>query len=116
MSHVTGRREAHGEAGRGMYAAGLLRLGLAPSAAATVCPARGERRPRSAAPSRRPRGATASSRIPAEFKRRGQSERPTTLSFWQYVGFHVDAQKFIAEEYKRRTIRMSRSRSRRTLD
>jgi raffinose/stachyose/melibiose transport system substrate-binding protein len=25
---------------------------------------------------------------------------PTTLTFWQYVGFHVDVQKEIAEEYK----------------
>jgi ABC-type glycerol-3-phosphate transport system substrate-binding protein len=27
---------------------------------------------------------------------------PTTLTFWQYVPFHVDTQRFIAEEYKNR--------------
>lgn len=26
---------------------------------------------------------------------------PTTLTFWQYVGFHVNVQKLIAEEYKK---------------
>ena len=31
-----------------------------------------------------------------------KASSPTTLSFWQYVGFHVDVQKFIAEEYKKR--------------
>src|SRR5215470_6747705 len=40
---------------------------------------------------------------PAEFKApRVKASSPTTLSFWQYVGFHVEVQKFIAEEYKRR--------------
>ena len=31
-----------------------------------------------------------------------KASSPTTISFWQYVGFHVDVQKFIAEEYKKR--------------
>src|SRR5688572_10409328 len=40
---------------------------------------------------------------PAEFKApRVKASSPTTLSFWQYVGFHVEVQNFIAEEYKRR--------------
>jgi len=40
---------------------------------------------------------------PAEFKApKVKASSPTTISFWQYVGFHVDVQKFIAEEYKRR--------------
>jgi len=40
---------------------------------------------------------------PVEFKGpRVKASSPTTLSFWQYVGFHVEVQKFIAEEYKRR--------------
>jgi ABC-type glycerol-3-phosphate transport system substrate-binding protein len=26
---------------------------------------------------------------------------PTKLTFWQYVGFHVEAQKFISDEYKK---------------
>jgi raffinose/stachyose/melibiose transport system substrate-binding protein len=40
---------------------------------------------------------------PAELKApKVKASSPTTLSFWQYVGFHVDVQKFIAEEFKRR--------------
>jgi ABC-type glycerol-3-phosphate transport system substrate-binding protein len=40
---------------------------------------------------------------PVEFKApKVKASVPTTISFWQYVGFHVDAQKFIAEEYKKR--------------
>jgi raffinose/stachyose/melibiose transport system substrate-binding protein len=33
---------------------------------------------------------------------RVKASAPTTLTFWQYVGFHVDVQKLIAEEYKSR--------------
>src|SRR5262245_64775010 len=37
---------------------------------------------------------------PAEFKPpRVKASAPTTLTFWQYVGFHVAAQRFIADEY-----------------
>lgn len=40
---------------------------------------------------------------PAEFKPpRAKASAPTTLSFWQYVGFHVTVQRFIADEYKKR--------------
>ena len=40
---------------------------------------------------------------PAEFKApRVKASAPTTLSFWQYVGFHVTVQRFIADEYKKR--------------
>jgi ABC-type glycerol-3-phosphate transport system substrate-binding protein len=40
---------------------------------------------------------------PAEFlPPRTKAASPTTLTFWQYVGFHVAVQKFIAEEYKKR--------------
>ena len=40
---------------------------------------------------------------PAEFKPpRVKASAPTTLSFWQYVGFHVTVQRFIADEYKKR--------------
>lgn len=40
---------------------------------------------------------------PAEFKApKTKASAPTTLTFWQYVGFHVDVQKLIAEEYKKR--------------
>jgi raffinose/stachyose/melibiose transport system substrate-binding protein len=42
-------------------------------------------------------------RNPVEFKApRARASAPTTLSFWQYVGFHVAAQRFIADEYKKR--------------
>jgi len=30
-----------------------------------------------------------------------KASAPTTLTFWQYVGFHVNVQKFIGEEYKK---------------
>ena len=40
---------------------------------------------------------------PAELKApRVKATAPTALTFWQYVGFHVTAQRFIAEEYKKR--------------
>lgn len=39
---------------------------------------------------------------PAKFEPpKTKASKPTTLSFWQYVGFHVDVQKFIAAEYKK---------------
>lgn len=31
-----------------------------------------------------------------------KASKPTTLSLWHYNGFHVDVQKYIAEEYKKR--------------
>lgn len=31
-----------------------------------------------------------------------KAKAPTVLSFWQYVGFHVDVQKLIGEEFKKR--------------
>jgi raffinose/stachyose/melibiose transport system substrate-binding protein len=83
----------------------LLRLGLL---SATAGPAllRG-RRPAEAqiggaqpAPAPAPAGEL---KNPVEFKPpRIKAAGPTTLTFWQYVGFHVEVQKFIAEEYKRR--------------
>jgi ABC-type glycerol-3-phosphate transport system substrate-binding protein len=40
---------------------------------------------------------------PVEFKApRVKATAPTTLTFWQYVGFHVTVQRFIADEYKKR--------------
>src|SRR6266850_1967143 len=48
-------------------------------------------------------GPAAELKNPAEFRApKVKAAAPTTLSFWQYVGFHVEVQKFIAEEYKRR--------------
>ena len=116
MSDGTRRGQRCGDAQRGMSRRKLLRLGLLSATAAPVL-----LRPRRAAaqiggthPARR-RRRRATSRI--RWSSRDPRPRrvgPTTLSFWQYVGFHIEVQKFIAEEYKRGTIRTSRSRSPRT--
>ena len=103
MSNCEGRREAHGETRRGMSRRRLLGLGLLSAAAPAVL-----LRPtaRGGADRRRPAGRAAPAgelKNPAEFKGpKVKASSPTTLSFWQYVGFHVDVQKFIAEEYKKR--------------
>src|SRR5262249_31408308 len=40
---------------------------------------------------------------PVEFKPpRVKASAPTSLSFWQYVGFHVTLQRFIADQYRKR--------------
>jgi len=104
MSNVTGRREAHGEAGRGMSRRRLLRLGLLSATASPVLlrSRRAAAQIGGAQPSPAP-APTGELKNPAEFKGpRVKASSPTTLSFWQYVGFHVEVQKFIAEEYKRR--------------
>src|ERR1044071_7235653 len=98
MSNVTGRRGT-----RGISRRRLLRLGLlsAPAAPMLLRPSRsvaqiGGTQPSAPAP-------TGELKNPVEFKGpKVKASSPTTLSFWQYVGFHVDVQKFIAEEYKRR--------------
>ena len=60
-------------------------------------------RPRSAGPSRTAPTPAGELKNPVEFKGpKVKASSPTTISFWQYVGFHVDVQKFIAEEYKKR--------------
>jgi len=83
---------------------GLLRLGLL---SATVAPTfLRARRAAAQIGGAQPAPATAPTgelKNPAEFKGpKVRASGPTTLSFWQYVGFHVEVQKFIAEEYKRR--------------
>src|SRR3989454_10307655 len=94
MSKVTGRISRRK----------LLRLGIL---AATATPLR--LRPRHAAAQTggaQPvptKPATGDLKNPVEFKGpKVKASSPTTLSFWQYVGFHVEVQKFIAEEYKKR--------------
>jgi raffinose/stachyose/melibiose transport system substrate-binding protein len=114
MSDGARRDRASGQVGRGhggswQGAAGLsrrrlLRLGLAAAAGAPAL-----LRARSAvaqiggaqpAPAPAPTGAL---KNPVEFKGpRVKASASTTVSFWQYVGFHVAVQKLIAEEYKQR--------------
>jgi hypothetical protein len=80
-------------------------LGLGLTTAASAAPARAARATRAdrraqPTPSKTPSGDL---KNPVEFKApKFKASSPTTISFWQYVGFHVDAQKFIAEEYKKR--------------
>jgi raffinose/stachyose/melibiose transport system substrate-binding protein len=102
MSKPTGRREAHGEK-RGMSRRGLLRIGVT----AAITPPAVFRARRAAAQigGGQPAASTPTAELknPAELKApKVKASSPTMLSFWQYVGFHVEVQKFIAEEYKRR--------------
>jgi ABC-type glycerol-3-phosphate transport system substrate-binding protein len=79
----------------------LLRLGLA-AAGGTVLPMRATAQIGGAQPSA-PSAPAGELKNPAEFKPpRVKASAPTTLTFWQYVGFHVTVQRFIAEEYKKR--------------
>jgi len=56
-----------------------------------------------AQPTAPPTAPAAELKNPVELKApKVKASSPTTLSFWHYAGFHVDVQKFIAEEYKRR--------------
>jgi len=98
MSERTDRRT-----GRGMSRRRLLRLGVLAATAPAVL------RPRQAAAQiggAQPTAPTAPAgelKNPMELKGpKVKASGPTTISFWQYVGFHVDVQKFIAEEYKKR--------------
>ena len=91
-----------GRARRACRGGGCSASGSSPPPQRRCSSARASRRPRSAARSRRP-PPTGALKNPAEFKGpRVKASAPTTLSFWQYVGFHVEVQKFIAEEYKQR--------------
>jgi raffinose/stachyose/melibiose transport system substrate-binding protein len=102
MSKPTGRREAHGEK-RGMSRRGLLRVGV--TAAITAPAALRARRAAAQIGGGQPAASTPTGELknPAELKApKVKASSPTMLSFWQYVGFHVEVQKFIAEEYKRR--------------
>ena len=84
---------------------GLLRLGLGSvAAAATGLPRTGRVAAQvGGAQPAAPAAPSGELKNPAEFKPpRVKASAPTTLSFWQYVGFHVTAQRFIADEYKKR--------------
>ncbi len=87
----------------GMSRRKLLQLGLL-SATATPLLLRG-RRATAQTGGAQPSASQAAGELknPVEFKApKVKASAPTTISFWQYVGFHVDVQKFIAEEYKKR--------------
>src|SRR5215472_2120344 len=82
---------------------GLLHLGLASAATTLLPPTRRAFAQIGGAQPQAPAPPASELTNPAEFKApRVKASAPTTLTFWQYVGFHVTAQKFIAEEYKRR--------------
>src|SRR5882762_2523093 len=103
MSKAKGRRQTHREDTRGLSRRKLLRLGLLSAAAAPLLLR--ARRVMAQTGGAQPAPSKASGELKnlAEFKApKVKASGPTTISFWQYVGFHVDAQKFIAEEYKKR--------------
>ena len=103
---MTERRPREGSADSGrprMTRRGLLHLGLASAAATLLPPARRASAQIGGAQPQAPAAPAGELTNPAEFKApRVKASAPTTLTFWQYVGFHVTAQKFIAEEYKKR--------------
>jgi raffinose/stachyose/melibiose transport system substrate-binding protein len=104
MSKAKGRRQTHREDTRGMSRRKLLQLGLL-SATATPLLLRAGRALAQTGGTQPTVTKTPTGELknPAEFKApKVKASAPTTISFWQYVGFHVDAQKFIAEEYKKR--------------
>src|SRR5215472_3706067 len=82
---------------------GLLQLGLASAATTLLPPTRRSSAQIGGAQPQAPAAPAGELTNPAEFKApRVKASAPTTLTFWQYVGFHVTAQKLIAEEYKKR--------------
>ena len=79
-----------------------LRAGLASAAAAALLPRRAAAQIGGAQPPA-PAAPAAELKNPVEFRApRVKASAPTTLTFWQYVGFHVTVQRFIADEYKKR--------------
>jgi ABC-type glycerol-3-phosphate transport system substrate-binding protein len=79
-----------------------LRAGLA-SVAAAILPRRATAQIGGAQPAAPTMAPTAELKNPAEFRPpRVKASAPSTLTFWQYVGFHVTVQRFIADEYKKR--------------
>ena len=80
-----------------------LRLGAA-AAASTVIPwPRGASAQIGGAQPTAPAAPAGELKNPVEFKApRVKASAPTTLTFWQYVGFHVTVQRFIADEYRKR--------------
>ena len=79
-----------------------LRGSLAVAAAAALRPRRADAQIGGAQPAA-PASPATELKNPVEFKGpRVKASAPTTLTFWQYVGFHVTVQRFIADEYKKR--------------
>src|SRR5262245_24055165 len=104
MSDDAGHRPKH-PTSRGMSRRRLLELGLASAAASPLLLRAGRAAAQTGTGGAQPTAskATGDLKNPAELKApKTKASAPTTISFWQYVGFHVDAQKFIAEEYKKR--------------
>jgi hypothetical protein len=104
MSKAKGRRQTHREDTRGMSRRKLLQLGLLSATATPLLLRAGRAMAQTGgAQPTVTKTPTGELKNPAEFKApKVKASAPTTISFWQYVGFHVDAQKFIAEEYKKR--------------
>ena len=101
MSDDAGHRQTHPT--RGMSRRKLLELGLVSAAASPLLRAGRARAQTGGAQPTVTKTPTGELKNPAELKApKVKASAPTTISFWQYVGFHVDAQKFIAEEYKKR--------------
>jgi raffinose/stachyose/melibiose transport system substrate-binding protein len=102
MSETRDQDGVNARAARRMSRRRLLGLAAAalPPALLGARPARAQIGGAQPAPVPAPAGAL---RNPADLKApRVKASAPTTVTFWQYVGFHVAVQKFIAEEYKRR--------------
>jgi len=104
MSDRSSRRFSRDGVTRRITRRRALGLGVAALAAATGLPrARTARAQIGGAQPATPAAPAGELRNPAEFKApRAKASAPTTLTFWQYVGFHVTAQRFIADEYKKR--------------
>jgi ABC-type glycerol-3-phosphate transport system substrate-binding protein len=98
------RRQAHDESRPRMSRRAVLRLGLtAASAPPVLLRWRTATAQIGGAQPAPPTAPAAELKNPVELKApKVKARSPTTLSFWHYAGFHVDVQKFIAEEYKRR--------------
>ena len=98
-------RHGSSDAGRALTRRTWLRLGLGSAAAASVAltSARTASAQIGGAQPAAPTAPGAEMKNPVEFKApRVKASAPTTLTFWQYVGFHVTVQRFIADEYKKR--------------
>src|SRR5215468_4565061 len=104
MSDRSSRRFSRDGVTRGITRRRALGLGVAALAAATGLPrARTARAQIGGAQPAAPAAPSGELRNPAEFKApRAKASAPTTLTFWQYVGFHVTVQRFIADEYRKR--------------
>jgi raffinose/stachyose/melibiose transport system substrate-binding protein len=96
-------RACAGDSRPGLTRRSALRAGLASLAAAAVLPRPATAQVGGAQPTAPTAAPAGELKNPVEFKApRAKASAPTTLTFWQYVGFHVTVQRFIADEYKKR--------------